>query len=59
MFLRVLDQLGSDAMILYGSDYPHWQFAGEAPLPDWLPQGLRRKFSIDNPGSTYRRLKDG
>jgi len=59
VFLRVLDQLGTDETILYGSDYPHWQFEGEAPVPDWLPADLRRRFCVDNPLSTYPRLGDG
>ncbi len=58
-FLRVLDQLGSDAMLLYASDYPHWQLDGDEPLPGWLPPELRRKLSVDNPRATYPRLGDG
>ena len=57
-FLRILDQLGTDETILYSSDYPHWQFDGDDPLPDWLPPDLRRKFMVENPLATYPRLGD-
>ena len=34
---RVIDQLGSDEMLLFSSDYPHWQFEGDEALPPGLP----------------------
>jgi predicted TIM-barrel fold metal-dependent hydrolase len=54
--LRVIDHLGSDEMLLYSSDYPHWQFEGDAAIPGWIPEELRRKIMIDNPNLTYPRL---
>jgi predicted TIM-barrel fold metal-dependent hydrolase len=53
---RVLDQLESDDMLLFSTDFPHWQFDGDALLPPGIPAGLARKILIDNPLATYPRL---
>ncbi len=53
---RILEHLGSDEMLLFSTDYPHWQFDGAAALPDGLPAGLARKMMVDNPRATYPRL---
>jgi uncharacterized protein len=54
----VLDQLGSDAMLLFATDFPHWQFDGDDALPDGLGSDLTRKILIDNPLATYSRLRE-
>ena len=51
---RVIEHLGSDDMLLYASDYPHWQFDGDDVLPRGLSSELRRKIMVDNPRATYR-----
>ena len=53
---RIFDQFGSDELVLYASDYPHWQFDGDDVVPPGLPDGLARKIMVDNPLSTYTRL---
>jgi hypothetical protein len=53
---RAIDHLRSDDMLLYASDFPHWQFEGDETLPPGLPAGLRRKVLVDNPVATYNRL---
>jgi hypothetical protein len=53
---RILDQLQCDDMLLFSTDFPHWQFDGEALLPAGIPAALRRKILIDNPKATYPRL---
>jgi hypothetical protein len=53
---RAIDHLRSDDMLLYASDFPHWQFEGDERLPPGLPAGLRRKVLVDNPVATYNRL---
>jgi len=53
---RLIDQLGSDELLLFSSDFPHWQFDGDAMLPPGLPPALVRKILIDNPRATYARL---
>ena len=32
-----LEHIGSDRMLLFSTDYPHWQFDGDDVLPDGLP----------------------
>jgi predicted TIM-barrel fold metal-dependent hydrolase len=54
---RLMDQLGSDAMLLFATDFPHWQFDGEEMLPAGLAPDLRRKILIDNALATYPRLQ--
>jgi len=46
----------SDELLLFSTDYPHWQFEGNNALPDGLSSGLVRKIMIDNPLATYGRL---
>ena len=58
-FPRVLDHVGSDRMLLFSTDYPHWHFDGEDVLPDGLADDTLRRFMIDNPLETYPRLRDG
>jgi predicted TIM-barrel fold metal-dependent hydrolase len=54
---RLLDQLGSDDMLLFSTDYPHWHYDGAAALPAGLPARLARKLLVDNPLATYPRLE--
>jgi predicted TIM-barrel fold metal-dependent hydrolase len=51
-----MDQLQTDEMLLFATDFPHWQFADEAMLPAGLSPALSRKILIDNPLATYPRL---
>jgi uncharacterized protein len=53
---RILDQLRSDQMLLFASDFPHWQFDGAEMLPVGLPDALRHKILIENPRRTYPRI---
>ncbi|MDB5400991.1 MAG: hypothetical protein JWQ55_3009 [Rhodopila sp.] len=54
----LLEQLGSDRMLLFSSDYPHWHFDGDDALPSGLSAELIQKICVDNPLETYPRLKD-
>ncbi len=56
---RLLDHLGADDLLLFATDYPHWQFDGEDVLPAGLPERLLHKILIDNPLATYPRLQEG
>jgi uncharacterized protein len=56
MFQRLMEHMGSDKMLLFSTDYPHWQFDGDAVLPEGLSRELVRKIMIDNPRETYLRL---
>jgi predicted TIM-barrel fold metal-dependent hydrolase len=55
---RMIDHLDSDDILLYASDFPHWQFDGEDALPPGLPESLRRRILVDNPLATYSRLRE-
>jgi uncharacterized protein len=50
---RAIDHLRSDEVLLYSTDYPHWQFDGDEALPRGLSDGLRRKIMVENPLTTY------
>jgi len=50
---RIVDHLGSDELLLFSSDYPHWQFEGDDFLPAGIPSDLARKIMVDNPRATY------
>jgi hypothetical protein len=54
---RLIDQLGAEEMLLFASDWPHWQWEGTAPpLPAGIPPALAAKLMRDNPHATYPRL---
>lgn len=53
---RIMEQLGSDDLVLFSTDFPHWQFDGDDMLPKGLSALQVRKILIDNPRATYSRL---
>ena len=53
---KIFDHLGSDELVLFSTDYPHWQFDGDDPLPAGLSDDLVRRILVDNPRQTYARL---
>jgi predicted TIM-barrel fold metal-dependent hydrolase len=57
-FERLIEHMGSDKLLLFSTDYPHWQFDGEEALPDGLPEAMIRKILLDNPRETYPRLME-
>ena len=54
---RFLEHMGSDELLLFSSDYPHWQFDGDAVLPEGLSASLAHKIMVENPQKTYPRLQ--
>jgi predicted TIM-barrel fold metal-dependent hydrolase len=38
---RMIDHLGSNAILLYASDFPHWQFDDDEALPPGYPVSVR------------------
>jgi predicted TIM-barrel fold metal-dependent hydrolase len=53
--LRLIDRLGSEEMLLFASDYPHWHDdPPELVLPDTLDAGLAKKILYDNAAALYR-----
>ncbi len=55
---RIIEHLQSDELLLFSTDYPHWQFDGMAALPQGLSAELVRKITVDNPRATYARLSE-
>ncbi len=53
----ILAGIGSQEMLLFSTDYPHWHFDGQAAVPAGLPEGLVQKILVDNPLATYSRLQ--
>jgi predicted TIM-barrel fold metal-dependent hydrolase len=43
-------------MLLYASDFPHWQFDGDDVMSPGVPAAMQRKILVDNPMATYNRL---
>ena len=54
---RLFDHMQSDELLLFSTDYPHWQFDGDEVLPEGISADLVRKIMIDNPLKTYGRLE--
>src|SRR5690606_26189207 len=55
---RLIEQLGSEDVLLFSSDYPHWQFDGDGAISPALSKDLVRKITWDNPLKTYPRLME-
>jgi uncharacterized protein len=55
---RLIEHIGSDEMLLFSTDYPHWQFDGLQAMPAGIDSALARKIMVDNPLSTYVRLNE-
>jgi predicted TIM-barrel fold metal-dependent hydrolase len=52
--LQIIDMLGSDEMLMFSTDYPHWDFDAPGPaLPPSLPASLRQKILWDNARDFY------
>jgi predicted TIM-barrel fold metal-dependent hydrolase len=57
-FMKLVDLFGSEDMLMFSSDYPHYDSDSPArALPAGLPQGLRQKIMRDNALATYPKLK--
>jgi predicted TIM-barrel fold metal-dependent hydrolase len=55
---RLFEHMQSDELLLFSTDYPHWQFDGTDVLPAGMPDALARKIMVDNPRATYARLAE-
>lgn len=55
-FLQLIDQLGSEELLMFSTDYPHWQYdtPEEALPPLGLPDTLTAKIMRDNARTFYR-----
>lgn len=57
MTARFLEHLGSEEMLLFSSDYPHWQFEGDAIVPPGFDAADIARIAHANPIATYPRLE--
>lgn len=53
---RFVAQLGSDEMLLFSTDYPHWHFDDTAALPHPFAPDVRHRIMGGNARRTYPRL---
>jgi hypothetical protein len=53
---RLMEHMGSDRLLLFSTDYPHWQFDDLDVLPEGLPQGMIGRILESNALETYSRL---
>jgi predicted TIM-barrel fold metal-dependent hydrolase len=54
-FLPLLEMLGGDHMLLFSTDYPHWDFdAPDQAFPVRLPAEVERKIYSENARAVYR-----
>ena len=54
---ELLDMIGSDEILLFATDWPHWRFDGMEALAPGLPERMRARLLRDNALATYPRLK--
>ena len=55
---RFMEHMESDELLLFSTDYPHWQFEGTQAMPEGFPAALAQKIMVDNPLRTYVRLRE-
>lgn len=56
-FLQLVDQVGSDEIFCFSTDYPHWDFdSPREALPAGLPESLRRKIYFENAQALYSKM---
>ena len=53
---RLMEHMQSDELLVYSTDYPHWQFDGQDVMPEGFSAELIRKITIDNPLKAFPRL---
>jgi predicted TIM-barrel fold metal-dependent hydrolase len=56
---KAIAHLHSDDVLLFSSDFPHWQFDADAFLPDGIPEPTRTRLMSANALATYKRLSTG
>lgn len=54
----LLEMIGSDEVLLFATDYPHWRFEGTDALPPGLPARLHPLVLRENALATYPRLRE-
>jgi predicted TIM-barrel fold metal-dependent hydrolase len=53
--LQIVDQIGSDEVLMFSTDYPHWRFdSPEEAIPAGLTDDLKRKILYENARAFYK-----
>ena len=52
--LQTLEMFPADQMLLFASDYPHWDFDNPRRALGHLPETLRQRIFVDNAKELYR-----
>jgi predicted TIM-barrel fold metal-dependent hydrolase len=55
--LQIVEQLGSDDLLMFSTDYPHWHFPQDEPqqaIPSGLSEGTRNKILRENARALYK-----
>jgi predicted TIM-barrel fold metal-dependent hydrolase len=59
-WMQLIDQMGSDELVMFSTDYPHWDFDHpREALPADLPEEIKRKVWSENAKKIYTRLPRG
>jgi predicted TIM-barrel fold metal-dependent hydrolase len=59
-WMQLIDQMGSDELVMFSTDYPHWDFDHpREALPADLPEEIKRKIWSENAKKVYTRLPRG
>jgi hypothetical protein len=54
-FLQMVEEMGSEELLMFSTDYPHWHFDSPSEaLSSDLPEELRRKIMSENARAFYR-----
>lgn len=57
-FMQVVDQMGSDELICFSTDYPHWDYDSPSRALPSLDESLAQKVFHDNAKAFYPKLPD-
>lgn len=54
-FMDIVDMMGSEDMLMFSTDYPHWDFdSPKRTLPPKVPKALQRKILTENARNLYK-----
>ena len=53
---QLIEQIGSDRMLLFSTDYPHWHFDGDEAMPEHIPKAIAARMWSANALDTFPRL---
>jgi predicted TIM-barrel fold metal-dependent hydrolase len=48
-----LDWMGSERMVMFSTDYPHWDYDNPEPTLKRLPREVRKRFAYENAADLY------